>query len=91
MQCPKCRVEARISRAYTAVEGDNSPDTETRIYTVQDFVCVNPQCGEFGRKIEEARHRETIGPEDATATEDTAKRVVGFAAQDDCKGGDTDG
>lgn len=60
MQCPKCRVEARISRAYATVDGDDSPDTETRVFTVQEFECVNPQCGERGRVIGEARHEENI-------------------------------
>lgn len=57
MKCPKCGLEAQINRSKTEVTGDNSPDTETKIFTVLTFVCRNPQCGEHQKQIGEVRHQ----------------------------------
>ena len=56
MDCPKCPVQAQISRVYTKVEGDSSPDTPTRVYTVQEITCMNPQCPNFNRVINTVMH-----------------------------------
>lgn len=60
MICKKCGLELRIKNTYTETEGDKSSDTVTRVYTVQDFICVNPNCEDFikggGSKTETVRH-----------------------------------
>lgn len=60
MKCPICDVEAMIGRSYTSVEGDNSPDTETRVFTVQEFWCRNKQCENYGRPIGIKKHQLNI-------------------------------
>ena len=57
MICPKCGVAAQIARAKIVVEGDDSPERETKVYTVQEFVCRNPACECCGQTVGEARHR----------------------------------
>ena len=47
MLCPLCKVEMRLE-SRTAVTGDESPDTETRVLLVQEFFCRNPQCERYG-------------------------------------------
>ncbi len=56
MKCPKCAIELRIASTRTQVEGDKSPDTPTRVYTVQDLTCVNPQCENYGMPVQQTRH-----------------------------------
>lgn len=56
MQCPKCGIETRIVAAYTAVEGDRSPDTPTRVFTVQEHTCVNSRCAEYDKIVATRRH-----------------------------------
>lgn len=51
MKCPKCSIEAAISATKYVTEGDNSPDTETKLYIEQHFTCRNPQCADFGKEI----------------------------------------
>ena len=55
MMCPYCNVVTKIERHRVEVEGDNSPDTETRVYRVLDFVCRNPQCAHCGEKVGETK------------------------------------
>ena len=57
MQCPLCKVEMAISHAYTTVEGDKSPDTETKVFTVQEMSCRNKQCSNYGKVVETVRHQ----------------------------------
>ncbi|HJA24724.1 MAG TPA: hypothetical protein H9795_01540 [Candidatus Fournierella merdigallinarum] len=47
----------RIGGSRTVVEGDTSPDTETRVYTEQDLVCRNPACDNRDRVVETVRTR----------------------------------
>lgn len=54
-------MDLRITRAYPQVTGDSSPDTPTRVYLVQELSCVNPQCPNCGKKLDEVRHLEYDG------------------------------
>lgn len=56
MKCPKCNIEAAISKTRRVVEGDNSPDEETKLYIEQRFSCRNRQCPDFGREIGRIRN-----------------------------------
>jgi len=44
MDCPNCGAEMRITGSVVSVEGDKSPDAQTRVYTVQQLKCLNPRC-----------------------------------------------
>lgn len=57
MKCPYCGIEGVISGVKTQVEGDNSPDTKTQVFTVQSIVCRNPQCSYFEKKVTESKHQ----------------------------------
>lgn len=57
MECPICHLAAMISGTRHEVEGDQSPDTETKVYLVQEFSCRNPQCPSNGKVIGEVKHR----------------------------------
>lgn len=61
MVCPSCGIQARIERFYTKVEGDQSPDTPTRVYTVQEIACRNPQCPRHGEIIETVKNLDYEG------------------------------
>ena len=54
MKCPKCSIEAAISATKYVTEGDNSPDTETKLYIEQHFTCRNP-CKKEPFKVREGR------------------------------------
>lgn len=51
MKC--CDIEPMIVGSHTEVEGDNSPDTQTNVYHVLTYKCVNPQCENFESTWEE--------------------------------------
>lgn len=51
MKCSKCGTEAFIKEAEIVVEGDESPDTETKVFNVAHFVCRNPKCTQYGNEI----------------------------------------
>ena len=55
MLCKKCGIEGRIASTRTEVAGDQSPDTTTKVYSVMEVTCINPQCECFGKVIEEKR------------------------------------
>ena len=55
MLCKKCNTECFIDRTETIVEGDNSPDTETKVYKNLIYVCRNPKCTEFKKDIGEEK------------------------------------
>ena len=57
MKCPLCDVEMSIQKAYTEVEGDNSPLTETKVYTVHELTCRNKQCSNYGKVVETLKHQ----------------------------------
>ena len=45
----------RISGSRTKAEGDNSPDTATKVYIEQDLTCTNTQCANHGKIVEQRR------------------------------------
>lgn len=55
MQCKACRCEMAIVDSRIQVEGDKSPDTQTRVYRVLDFACRSKQCSEYGKVQEQQR------------------------------------
>lgn len=57
--CPRCRTALKIGKTYTRVEGDQSPETPTRVYFCQELYCRNPVCdaGKSGRAVETVEHR----------------------------------
>ncbi len=57
MLCPSCNTAAMIASAHTAVRHDDTPDMPTEVYTVQEFVCRNRKCPQYGKKIGETQHR----------------------------------
>lgn len=52
--CEACGNELKVAGSHIVVEGDNSPDTKTRVFTVLEMECVNPQCVDKG-KVREVR------------------------------------
>ena len=53
MNCPKCGVECVISHVHNEAGKDGE---RVLMYTVQEFQCRNPSCGEFGKKQGEKSH-----------------------------------
>lgn len=62
MKCPKCGVEAAIMGTKTKATGDQSPKTQTEVWTVLVYQCRNPGCNEFGKEVGESQHK--IYPEE---------------------------
>ena len=56
MQCPKCGVEAAIMNTRTEITGDQSPETQTRVWSVLMYQCRNPACKAFRTDVGETRH-----------------------------------
>lgn len=56
MQCPYCKIEGTILRSSIQVTGDDSPDTPTRVYTVQEIACRNPACSHYNQVVETVKH-----------------------------------
>ena len=50
--CEVCGNELKVTGSRVVAEGDNSPDTPTRVFTVLEMECLNPQCAENGKKRE---------------------------------------
>ena len=44
MICSGCGCELHIVGTKISVEGDNSPDTQTKVYEVQILRCTNKRC-----------------------------------------------
>lgn len=55
MLCPSCKTELRIEASRYEVTGDQSPDTPTEVYVVQELCCRNPQCERHGQVVETMR------------------------------------
>lgn len=55
MKCPLCDIEMSIQRSYTEVTGDDGPDTETKVFTVQELTCRNKKCSNYGKVVETAK------------------------------------
>lgn len=51
MICESCDCEMRIVGSTIKVTGDNSPDTETKLYRVQTFKCRNKNCPHPQEKV----------------------------------------
>ena len=51
MKCEVCGVDAFISKSEMVVEGDNSPDTKTKIFQRLHFQCRNKECTNFEKEI----------------------------------------
>lgn len=56
MQCPYCKIDGTIETSSIQVTGDDSPDTKTQVYTVQEIACRNPACSHFGEIVATVRH-----------------------------------
>ena len=56
MICQDCKVEAAIMDSGYEVEGDNSPATPTKVFSVLKFRCRNKACPKCGREIGVVRH-----------------------------------
>ncbi|MEI6102122.1 MAG: hypothetical protein WCP73_09805 [Eubacteriales bacterium] len=50
--CKACGIGMRITDSGWAIEGDNSPNTDTKLYSTFTLECVNPNCSQCGVKIE---------------------------------------
>lgn len=61
MKCPECGLEMVISKTWTEVRGDDSPDKETIVETVQDLSCRNPQCPNYQTVVKTVRNKVEIG------------------------------
>ncbi len=48
MNCPKCQCSLSIGTTRLEFEGDNSPDTVTKVFNVLPMVCTNPGCDNYG-------------------------------------------
>ena len=53
MVCKFCGNEMYITGSRIRVEGDNSPDTQTKVWRVLSFRCKNPRCGHKDEEREE--------------------------------------
>lgn len=51
VKCPLCNVEMAISCHRYRIAGDDSPDTDTKLYIEQDLVCRNAQCANHGKVV----------------------------------------
>jgi hypothetical protein len=60
MKCSLCNVEASITKTFNRVEGDNSPYTETKVYTVQEMSCRNKNCDNYNKVIAVVEHQLNI-------------------------------
>lgn len=73
MICPICGVEAAIKKSAYQVEGDMSPDTQTKVYSVLHFYCRNKSCRMFDKEIGTVRHEietEPVSMDGETGKED---------------------
>ena len=52
MLCDTCGLEMRVTGSRNVVTGDNSPEEETRLFTVLTLECKNPACRAYGKKKE---------------------------------------
>ena len=50
MLCNKCGLEMQVTDSRNVVSGDQSPEEETRLYTVLTLECKNKQCSAYGKK-----------------------------------------
>ncbi len=50
----------QISKSYPLIEGDNSPDTKTTLFEIQELSCLNERCDQFGIVKQTARHEREL-------------------------------
>lgn len=58
--CEACGNELKVTGSRVVCEGDDSPDKKTRVFTVLEMECTNPQCSAKG-KIKEVFVEQMIG------------------------------
>lgn len=51
MKCPLCDIEMAIKRSRYTVSGDESPDTETKLFNEQVLSCRNKKCPNFQKDV----------------------------------------
>lgn len=56
MKCPSCNVEAAIAKSRHVIAGDDSPNTETKLYIEQEIRCRNPNCSNYNKIISTVRN-----------------------------------
>lgn len=64
--CPLCKTALQIKNSYLQLEGDDSPDTETKAYMVLERQCVNKNCEKYKTVVDTVRHEQKIGGEGQT-------------------------
>lgn len=52
-RCPKCQCELKVINGRNVVRNDDTPDVPTKLYRVMTMKCVNSNCPERGKEIEE--------------------------------------
>lgn len=61
MQCPLCKTEMVSIANRMVVEGDNSPDTATKLYSEHDMSCRNKNCANNGKVVETVKNEINLG------------------------------
>jgi len=67
MLCESCKTAMRIKKCYMTVEGDSSPETETKLYRNLELFCPNRKCKAYGAarviksEVDIAKEGEKIG------------------------------
>jgi len=61
MECPKCRVQMRITRSRNVLENDNTPDVPTKLFIEQEVSCLNKDCENFETVVKTVRSELPIG------------------------------
>lgn len=70
MQCPLCNVEAAIAKSRYKIEGDKSPDVETKLYIEQEMTCRNPNCSNYGTLIDTVKNELQLSKDTSDTTEE---------------------
>ena len=60
-KCSYCDIALRLQEGKMQVEGDDSPDTATRVFLMQTQVCANPQCPRYGQVADVLRQELMVG------------------------------
>jgi hypothetical protein len=58
--CPECKGKIQIKESYPTVEGDNSPNTPTKLYTNLDMACMNKSCSKYCVVVETIKHEQKL-------------------------------
>ncbi len=57
VECKECRGKLQIKRSYNKAFNDDTPNSITEVYTIQEIACLNKNCSEFGVVVDEMRHK----------------------------------